>query len=375
MRYGLIGSIILHIMIFGFVIFKFTRGDSKVAPPPQAVPVSVQIMEPKDFSERQAGKFDGMAEKPAPAAELKAAEAAASAKKEVPQKPSVKPAEKEAILPPPPAPQPPAPAPKPVEVAKAEPPAPAPKPIEVAKPEPPAPAPKPIEVAKAEPAMEKAAEKPVPKPAPKPVAKRPVPPKKPKPKPELKKPDEPKPDYKFDLSRIEADIHKDEARPARPQPALDTPQTKVYSDRQAALLNRDPNAGAPSGDYDPSRPWHPASSLQEQAMGVTGATGSMNAGTCADAIRAGIESNWDLPAGALAAEGTVVRLHVELRRDGMLLRDPEVKNPSSAPEFRVMAEAAVRAAMRAQPFNIPPQQYEQCRDMILRFNPRDMYGG
>ena len=62
MRYGLIGSIILHIVIFGFVIFNFMgRNDDTPAPP---VPVSVQIMAPSDHSERQAGKTDGKAEKP-----------------------------------------------------------------------------------------------------------------------------------------------------------------------------------------------------------------------------------------------------------------------------------------------------------------------
>ena len=45
------------------------------------------------------------------------------------------------------------------------------------------------------------------------------------------------------------------------------------------------------------------------------------------------------------------------------------------PVQQAMADAAVRAAESAQPFSIPPQQYEQCRDMILRFNPREMYGG
>jgi len=40
-----------------------------------------------------------------------------------------------------------------------------------------------------------------------------------------------------------------------------------------------------------------------------------------------------------------------------------------------MADAAVRAAIRGQPYLVPPEQYERCRDMVLRFNLRDMYGG
>ncbi len=336
MRYGLIGSILLHIVVFGLVIFNFLSRGKDDAPP--AVPVSVQIMSPADHSERQAGKVDGKAEKTAPPAEVQAPEAAANAKKEIAEQvPSPKPAEKEALAPPPPTPPAPAPAAKPVEQAKAE-----PKP-----------------------------EKPVEKPAPKKVAKKePAP--KPKPKPEAR------PEYKFDPSKIAAGLQKDEDRPPpahTAQSTMETPPSKLYSDRQAAVLNRDPNAGAPSGNYNPSQPWRPASSLEEQAMGLSSAHGAMNAGTCADAIQSRIEQNWILPIGGQSAETTIIRLRIKLKRDGYLLRPPSVMDPAYSPVQQAMADAAVRAAESGQPFIIPPQQYEQCRDLILRFNPRDMYGG
>jgi len=336
-RYGLIGSIILHIVIFGLVIFNFASRSNDSAPPP--VPISVEIMSPKDYSERQAGKVDGKAEKPAPQAEVKATDTTASAKKEVEQKPTPKPAEKEALVPPPPAP------------------------------------------AKVEPAAEKPAEKPAPKhvvkkePAPKPVTRI---------KHEAaKREEEPRraemrPDYKFDPSEIEAKLHRNEAQPPSPastQSTMDAKPSKFYSDRQTAVLNRDPNAGAPSGDYDPSRPWRPSSSLQDQAMGLPQAHGAMNAGSCADAVQSRIEQNWILPIGAQSAENIIIRLRIELRPDGTLLRPPAVLDQSPSPAYDAMAGAAIRAAESGQPYSIPPQQYEQCRDMILRFNPRDMYGG
>jgi len=339
-RYGLIGSIIFHIIVFGLVIFNFTSSrNDDAAPPP--VPVAVEVMSPKDYSERQAGKADGKPDTPSKAAEVKAADAEASAKKDVePKIPAPKAAEKEALLPPPPAPAALPPPPKPVEVAKAEP----------------------------------MPEKPVEKPAPKPVVKKDTAPKvAAKPKEEPK----PKTEYKFDPNRIAADIRKDDpnAPPHPSQTNMETPPSKLFSDRQTAVINRDPNAGAPTGEYNPSKPWRPASSLQEQAMGVSGATGSANAGTCADAVQSRIEQNWDLPIGAQSAENIVVRLHIELNRDGSLLRPPAVMDQAYSPAYQAMADAAVRAAIRGQPFMIPPQQYEQCRDMILRFNPRDMYGG
>ncbi len=338
MRYGLIGSIILHIVVFGLVIFNFMgRNDDTPAPPP--VPVSVEIMSPQDYSERQAGKIEGRAEKPAPPAEVKAPEATASAKKEVIEStPAPKPAERQALAPlPPPAPPP----------ASAPTPAPAPKPVEQAKPEP-----KP--------------EKPIEKAAPRKVVKKEEAPK-PKPKPET-------PKYKFDAAKIAADVKsaEDEPRPFAAQ-SMEARPSKTYADRQSAVLDRD--AGAPSGEWNPSQPWRPASSLQDQAMGVPNARGAMNAGTCADAIQSRIEQAWILPIGQQSAENTVIRLHIELRRDGTLARPPAVMDPAYTPVQQAMADAAMRAAESAQPYNIPPQQYEQCRNMILRFNPRDMYGG
>ena len=280
MRYGLIGSVLLHILVFGMVIFNFTSGGKDEAPPP--VPVAVEIMSPKDYSERQAGKTDGKADKPATPAQVKAPDAQATAKKEVEQKPSPKPAEKEALAPPPP--------PKAAEA--------------------PAPAPKPVEQAKTEPAVEK----------PKPVVKKePAP--KPAPKPKVAEA-KPAPERPFDPNRIESLLKKDAPRDPRPQTSqstMEAPPSKVYSDRQTAVLNRDPNAGAPSGDYEPGRPWRPASSLQDQAMGVPQAHGAMNAGTCADLVQSRIEQNWDLPIGARSAEATIVRLRIELNRDGTLL--------------------------------------------------------
>jgi outer membrane biosynthesis protein TonB len=341
-RYGLIGSIILHIVIFGLVIFNFMgRKDDTPAPPP--VPVSVEIMSPKDYSERQAGKIEGKAEKPAPPAEVKAPEATASAKKEVIEPtPAPKAAEKQAVAPPPP---PPAPAPT---AAPA-----------------PAPAPKPVEQAKTEPKPEK----PIEKAAPKKVAKKEEAPK-PKPKPET-------PKVKFDPAKIAAEVKTAEDDAPRPFAAqsMEAKPSKTYADRQSAVLSRDQYAGAPAGEWNPSQPWRPASSLQDQAMGVPNARGAMNAGTCADAIQSRIEQAWILPIGQQSAESTVIRLHIEISRDGTLLRPPTVMDPAYTPVQQAMADAALRAAESAQPYNIPPQQYEQCRNMILRFNPRDMYGG
>ncbi len=139
------------------------------------------------------------------------------------------------------------------------------------------------------------------------------------------------PERPFDPSKIKSLIQKDQAqleRPVTSQSTMDAPPSKTFAERQAAVLNRDPKAGTPGGAYDPSQPWRPASSLQDQAMGVSQARGQMNAGTCADFIQSRIERNWDLPIGGLSAETTIVRLRIELNRDGSLSRQPTIMDSS-----------------------------------------------
>ena len=50
-------------------------------------------------------------------------------------------------------------------------------------------------------------------------------------------------------------------------------------------------------------------------------------------------------------------------------------NAGGSPFFQAAAESAVRAVFECQPYAMPPQKYDQWRDMVLNFDPRQMYGG
>ncbi len=350
MRYGLIGSVVLHFVVLGAVVFNFataTKPDLMPAPQP---PVSVEIMTPGEFSQRQAGKVDSRIEKPAALAEVKAADTPSTAKKEVAPKPVVKAAEKELLAPPPP---------KAVEL----------------------PAPKPVETAK----FEKLVEKPLPKPAKKEpekkVAAKPLP-------DENKKPDEPKRvadsetkrvDTKpFDANRIASLLQKDtqqaSPRVTASQANRDNPPSKTYAERESAVLDRSPNAGQAGGAFQPNKPWRPASSLQDQASGTSQGRDTANTTTDAELLFAQISQQWDLPVGGAGAENIVVRLRFSLKPDGMLAREPEVLEGARDPSSLAAADAAKRAVLRAQPFRIPPGRYESFRDNVISFDPSLMYG-
>jgi biopolymer transport protein ExbD len=96
-----------------------------------------------------------------------------------------------------------------------------------------------------------------------------------------------------------------------------------------------------------------------------------DAASCANAVRSRIKQYWNPPIGGQSSENTIIRLRIELSRDGMPSGAPAVLDPSYSPVQQAMADAAVRAALRGQPYSIPPQQYELCQNMILRFDPRE----
>jgi hypothetical protein len=79
--------------------------------------------------------------------------------------------------------------------------------------------------------------------------------------------------------------------------------------------------------------------------------------------------------GGLGADAIKVKLRLRLREDGVLSREPEVVNRQGSPFFRAAADAAVRAVMLCQPYQLPPRKYAMWRDMILNFDPKEMFGG
>ena len=99
-----------------------------------------------------------------------------------------------------------------------------------------------------------------------------------------------------------------------------------------------------------------------------------------DAVRLQIQSCWSLPAGARDAEGLIVRLRIFLNPDGSLARPPQIVNRDRLDVpgqdfFRTAAESAVRAVRKCEPLIMPANKYELWRDMVLTFDPREMFGG
>jgi len=231
---------------------------------------------------------------------------------EAPKEPPKKPVQKED---PPPSP-PPAPAPAPT-VAQSEPtptpPAPQPKP------EPPTPPPPP----------------PPPAPSPKPEPPKVEPP---KPEPPPRKPAPPD-DKSFDA------FLKNLAKRPEAQPTQ-TP-TKAAPQQQAAR----PSA-------QPAAPLGPKLTTSE-----------------IDVVKQQIEQCWNPPSGAKQSHDLIVVISATVGPDGRVISAQIVSTERMGdPFYRAAAESARRAVLNpsCSPLKLPPEKYEQWKDLTLTFNPKDL---
>ncbi|MCO5130679.1 MAG: protein TolA [Xanthobacteraceae bacterium] len=222
-----------------------------------------------------------------------------------------------------------------------------------------------------------AAPEPPPKPVEKPVEKKPDPPKpvaehKPKdePKPIEKKPDPPK------VDPIAEALKKDEAKKPTPKPQAKAAPPKPPEPKRERTFDQSKIA-ALLDKRDPTR--HAATGEQLNSTASLGAAHG-NAATLSqselDALRARLTRLWNVQAGTEHPEELIVDIRIRLTPDKRLAAPPEVVSRGSSPRYRAAADAAMRAVLQAQPYDmLRPATYEQWKDMIVTFDPRQMFNG
>jgi colicin import membrane protein len=209
----------------------------------------------------------------------------------------------------------------------------------------------------------------------KPVEKKPDPPKpvvenKPKdePKPIEKKPDPPKVDpiaeaLKTDESK--KPVPKAEAKAAPPQPPQ-KPKDRVFDPtKMAALLDK----------RDPTRQAATGTQLNSQAsLGAAKGTAATLSQSELDALRARLTKLWNVQAGTERPEELIVDIRIRLTPDRRLAGPPEIVSRGTSPRYQAAADAAMRAVLQGQPFDmLQAATYEQWKDMIVTFDPRQMF--
>jgi len=212
---------------------------------------------------------------------------------------------------------------------------------------------------------------------------KPEPEKKPEPKKAEPKPPEPKPEPKQAFAKEEPKpdpiaeaLKKDDTKPKKPEKKAETPppkkqepkqQPKFDSSRIAALLdkrdaqrraatgstlNNTPSLGAPTGQ---------AATLSQNEL---------------DALRNRLRQCWNVPVGLAEARDLIVTVRIQFNKDGSLSAEPRLMNQVSHPAFTAASESALRAIRSCAPYSfLPVAKYEAWKDVIIDFDPRDMFRG
>jgi colicin import membrane protein len=309
---NLAASIALHVLVIGYGLVSFSA-RSLEAPPPESMPID--IISADQLSKLTAGAKTGEKDKPKPLVEKVAdAKPVDDTVGKITEKPPVE----TAVAPTPP--------PKPVE-----------KPVEK-KPDPP----KPVAENK-------------PKDEPKPIEKKPDPPKVDPIAEALKTDDSKKPPP------------KPEAKAAPPQPPKPKQERTFDQSKIAALLDK----------RDPTRQAAAGTQLNSQAsLGTSRGTAATLSQSELDAMRARLTQLWNVQAGTERPEELVVEVRIRLTRERRLAAPPEIVSRGTSPRYQAAADAAVRAVLQGQPYNmLRDETYAQWQDIVVTFDPREMFRG
>ncbi len=213
---------------------------------------------------------------------------------------------------------------------------------------------------------------------------KPEPEKKPEPKKAEPKPPEPKPEPKQAFAKEEPKpdpiaeaLKKDDTKPEKkPEKKAETPppkkqepkqQPKFDSSRIAALLDkRDAQRRAATGSTLNNTPSLGAPTGQAAAL-------SQNE---LDALRNRLRQCWNVPVGLAEARDLIVTVRIQFNKDGSLSAEPRLMNQVSHPAFTAASESALRAVRSCAPYSfLPVAKYEAWKDVIIDFDPRDMFRG
>jgi colicin import membrane protein len=148
---------------------------------------------------------------------------------------------------------------------------------------------------------------------------------------------------------------------------------KFDAEKISALLNKIPDKGAPR----PSVPLDEQAKTKGPVLGAPeGRDRQISASEIAilaQIIRSCVQSKWNVMSGGEGAQHTIVKLRLRFNADGTLATPPVVMNPQTTASFLAVSDSAIRAAQACEPYSLPPAKYEIWKDIVLNFDPRDMF--
>jgi outer membrane biosynthesis protein TonB len=145
-------------------------------------------------------------------------------------------------------------------------------------------------------------------------------------------------------------------------------QPKFDPNQIAALLDkRDPTRQTLTGE---------SLSPQPAALGVRSGSAPKLSQSELDAMRRRLMDLWNPPAGVQNPEQLVVKIRIQLGRDGKLSGPPIVVTSGRGTLFETARDNAIRALFRGQPFEmLSKDTYDLWKEIEITFDPREMNRG
>jgi hypothetical protein len=90
-----------------------------------------------------------------------------------------------------------------------------------------------------------------------------------------------------------------------------------------------------------------------------------------DLIREQIERHWVFDRSKLPPGDHTVLLRVVINRDGTVAQAEILDEPTHGldPAYQALARSARNAALLASPLTVPPERYQEVKEITLRMNP------
>ncbi|MCT7377284.1 cell envelope integrity protein TolA [Chelativorans salis] len=157
---------------------------------------------------------------------------------------------------------------------------------------------------------------------------------------------------------------KETEKPTAREQAKSEEKDEELLDQVAALLDKQKASGGGA-----------KRSTEEAALGGERTTaGETLTQSEMDALRGQIQRCWNVPAGAIDAENLKVSLKFKLDPNGAVEGSPEIISGGSGSTVeRAAALSAQRAILQCAPYNLPAEKYSAWADVIVNFDPTDMF--
>lgn len=173
--------------------------------------------------------------------------------------------------------------------------------------------------------------------------------------------------------KVDLEPKKEQKKPSEDTSTGEAEKQEEFNSLLKNLLG-DETSTAPEGNpvdapYDPNTPVSGTAPITSDTLQL----GEM------DALRYQLAKCWNLPAGAVNAEDLIVDIRIEVNPD-RTVKSAEIVDQSrynSDSFFRAAADSARRAVYNpmCNPLALPADKYDIWKDILIRFNPQDMFGG